>query len=97
MAPTSNNIKTEVSNELISGTKIAVPDCEAATHSIIVCKSSKGIDLRLVDLSCNEISINQADNIDGSRGHYSIEMKQAPSTLIGHEGNGRILYESIVN
>ena len=39
LAPTSNNIKTEVSNELISGIKIAVPDCEAATHSIIVCKS----------------------------------------------------------
>ena len=97
LAPTSNNIKTEVSDELISGTKIAVPDCEAATHSIIVCKSSQGIDLRLVDLSCEEVSINQVENIDGSRNHYSVEMKQAPSSLIGDEGNGWILYESIIN
>ena len=97
LAPTNNNIKTEVSNELISGTKIAVPDCEAATHSIIVCKSSKGIDLRLVDLSCKEVSVNQVENIDGSRGHYSIQMKQTPSLLIGDESNGWILYESIIN
>ena len=53
--------------------------------------------MRLVNLVCNEISINQIDNIDGSRGHYSIEMNQAPSSLIGDESNGWLLYESIIN
>ena len=97
LAPTIDNIKTKVSDELISGTKIAVPDCSAATHAIIVCKSSKGVDLRLINLACEENLIQLSDNIDGSRGHFSIEMEETPSSLIGDEGNGWLLYESIIN
>jgi acyl-CoA dehydrogenase len=97
LAPTIDNIKTKVSDELISGTKIAVPDCSAATHAIIVCKSSKGVDLRLINLACEENLIQLSDNIDGSRGHFSIEMEETPSSLIGDEGNGWLLYESIIS
>ena len=77
LAPTSNNIKTEVSNEFISGTKIAVPDCEAATHSIIVCKSSDNLLISscdssgLLNLPSNAVLSNSNDRIFDSKFLYS--------------------------
>ena len=97
LAPTSSNITTEVSNNKITGKKIAVPDAGIATHSIIVCKSSNGIDLRLIDLSDKSLSISSQETVDDSRGHFCIELDNTPSLLVGDENNGWELYESIIN
>ena len=97
LAPTSSNITTEVSNNQITGKKIAVPDAGIATHSIIVCKSSNGIDLRLIDLSDKSLSISSQDTVDDSRGHFCIELDNTPSLLVGDENNGWKQYESIIN
>ncbi|MDC3217210.1 acyl-CoA dehydrogenase family protein, partial [Gammaproteobacteria bacterium] len=63
MAPSSSNIKTEVLNNKISGKKIAVPDAGIATHSIVVCKSSNGIDLRLIDHKDKSLNILKQDTV----------------------------------
>ena len=97
LAPSNSNITTKVENNLISGKKIAVPDADVATHSIVVCKTEKGIDLRLIEHECKSIKINLQDSVDGSRGHFSIELENTPSKLIGGEDNGWELYESIIN
>jgi len=97
MAPSFSNIKTEVINNKINGKKIAVPDAGIATHSIVVCKSSNGIDLRLIDHKDKSLSISIQDTVDGSRGYFCVELDNTPSILVGDEGNGWELYESIIN
>ena len=96
-APTAANIKTEVSNNLISGKKIAVPDAGIATHSIIVTKSDAGISLQLINHSLNEVVVTHQENIDESRGHFSITLDKAPCTLVGDASNGWDLFESLMD
>ena len=97
LAPSSSNITTEVSNNKIIGKKIAVPDGGIATHSIIVCKSSGGVDLRLIDHSDEGVTISSQEIVDDSRGHFCIELDSTPSMLVGDENNGWEQYESIIN
>ena len=51
----------------------------------------------MIEHECKSIKINLQDSVDGSRGHFSIELENTPSKLIGGEGNGWELYESIIN
>ena len=96
-APSSENITTEVKNDKVSGVKIAVPDAKFATHSIIVTKSAKGVDLRLIDHSSKGISITHTNSIDESRGHFSLAIDNVSSKLIGEEGNGWECYERLID
>ena len=50
-APTNSNINTFTDNKKITGKKIAVPDAEIATHSIVVSKSTSG---KIGRASCRE-------------------------------------------
>ena len=95
IAPTENNIGVTSVNDEVSGRKIAVPDAGVATHAVVVCKGANGIELRLVELNQeNCISTNQ-ENIDESRGHFSLEFNKTKSQLIGEAGNGWELLQSI--
>ena len=97
LAPTENNIQINVSNNQISGIKIAVPDAGIATHVVVVCKGENGIELRLVELNEATCNVQAQDNIDESRGHFSIDFNNAESDLIGEAGNGWELLQSILN
>ncbi|MDB4059572.1 acyl-CoA/acyl-ACP dehydrogenase [Gammaproteobacteria bacterium] len=97
LAPTENNIQVNVSNNQISGMKIAVPDAGIATHVVVVCKGENGIELRLVELNEATCNVQAQDNIDESRGHFSIDFNNAESDLIGEAGNGWELLQSILN
>ena len=96
-APSKSNIKVSLENDNLNGKKIAVPDAGIATHSLVVSKSANGISLQLVDLSSSGINIQHQENIDESRGHFSIEFNNVESQLIGDENSGWELYESILN
>ncbi|MBT7563810.1 MAG: acyl-CoA/acyl-ACP dehydrogenase [Porticoccaceae bacterium] len=87
-APTEDNINTKVSNDLISGKKIAVADANAATHAIVVCQGDKGIELRLIDLSVKNCVLEKQATIDDTRGYAAIEFSNAPSKLIGDAETG---------
>ena len=97
MAPSKDNITLSCKDGLVNGKKIAVPDAEIATHVIVTAKTDQGTSLQLVDLSSKGISIEHQENIDESRGYFSISFEDVESKLIGDEINGWDLYESIVN
>ena len=97
MAPSKDNITLSCKDGLLNGKKIAVPDAEIATHAIVIAKTDQGTSLQLVDLSSKGISIEHQENIDESRGYFSISFEDVESELIGDEINGWDLYESIIN
>jgi acyl-CoA dehydrogenase len=96
LAPTEHNINTQVANNKVSGTKIAVPDAGIATHSIVICKGVKGIDLRLVELT-DHCNVQKQDTIDDSRGHFSIGLDNVDSLLVGGEGEGWELLQNLLD
>ena len=97
MAPSKDNITLSCKDGMLNGKKIAVPDAEIATHAIVIAKTDQGTSLQLVDLSSKGISIEHQENIDESRGYFSISFEDVESELIGDEINGWDLYESIIN
>jgi len=96
-APTKDNINLDYSEGKINGKKIAVPDAEIATHAVIVAKSNKGTSLQLVDLSSTGVTIEHQENIDESRGHFSISFNNVETKLLGDEVSGWELYETLIN
>jgi len=74
-----------------------VPDVEIATHVVVVAKTNNGISLQLVDLSSDGITIEHQENIDESRGHFSINFEDVQSDIIGDDMNGWNLFESIID
>ena len=96
-APTKNNVNLSYANGKINGKKIAVPDAGVATHAVVVAKSNKGISLQLVDLSATGVTTEHQENIDESRGHFSITFNHVETQLLGDEVNGWELYESLIN
>ena len=96
-APTKDNINLDYAEGKINGKKIAVPDAEIATHAVIVAKSNKGTSLQLVDLSSTGVTIKHQENIDESRGHFSISFNNVKTKLLGDEVSGWELYETLIN
>ena len=96
-APTKENINLNYVDGKITGKKIAVPDAGVATHAVIVAKSDKGINLQLVDLSSSGVAIEHQENIDESRGHFSISFENVQTKMLGDIISGWELYESLIN
>ena len=96
-APTAQNISLQSDNNILNGKKIAVPDAEIATHAIVIAKTSSGISLQLVDLNADSVKIEKQENIDESRGYFSILFENSPSKLIADETGGWDLYEALMN
>ena len=82
LAPTAQNMNVAVAGNTVSGSKIAVPDAGIATHVIVLCKGQKGIELRLVELN-EDCNIQKQDTIDDSRGHFSIDFRNAQGSVAG--------------
>ena len=95
-APTKDNINLVYADGKINGKKIAVPDAGVATHAIVVAKSDKGISLQLVDLSTTGVTVEHQENIDESRGHFSISFNDVETKLLGDKVSGWELYETLL-
>ncbi len=76
-APTINNISVELKDGKLSGTKIAVPDAEVATHAVVVAKNGDSVSLCVADLNSDDVDISVQRNIDESRGYYSVSFNDA--------------------
>ena len=96
-APTKDNINLVYANGKLNGKKIAVPDAGVATHAVVVAKSDKGISLQLVDLSTTGVTVEHQENIDESRGHFSISFNDVETKLLGDKVSGWELYETLIN
>ena len=78
LAPVSSeNIQTVVTNNAVTGTKIAVPDVEAATHVMVLCKNGNNVELRSVALDASGVSVTLQANIDPSKSFYQIDFNDA--------------------
>ena len=97
LAPTKTNIGVTSVNNKVTGTKIAVPDAGIASHAVVVCKGDNGVELRLVELKQENCIVSNQENIDESRGHFSIEFNNVDGQLIGEVGNGWEFLQSILN
>ena len=97
LAPTESNISVTSVNNKVTGTKIAVPDAGIASHAVVVCKGDNGVELRLVELKQENCIVSNQENIDESRGHFSIEFDGVKSDLVGDENSGWELYETLIN
>ena len=90
LAPVSpKNIQTVVANNAVTGTKIAVPDVEAATHVMVLCKNGNDVELRSVALDANGVSVTLQANIDPSKSFYQIDFNDVESELISEDGWSR--------
>jgi len=96
-APTKDNINLVYADGKINGKKIAVPDAGVATHAVVVAKSDIGISLQLVDLSTTGVTVEHQENIDESRGHFSISFNDVETKLLGDKVSGWELYETLIN
>ena len=80
-----------------SGTKIAVPDAEIATHAVVVAKNGDSVSLCVADLNSDDVDITVQRNIDESRGYYSVSFNGANAEVIGDEESGWSNLEKIMN
>ena len=64
---TESNLSVSETTEKINGVKIAVPDAGMASQMIVIVKSNKGTDLRLVDLDHASVTVTHQKNLDTKR------------------------------
>jgi acyl-CoA dehydrogenase len=96
-APSKDNISVALKDGKLSGTKIAVPDAEVATHAVVVAKNDENVSLCVVDLNSDDVDITEQRNIDESRGYYSISFNGANAEIIGDEESGWSNLEKIMD
>ena len=96
-APSKDNISVALKDGKLSGTKIAVPDAEVATHAVVVAKNGDNVSLCVVDLNSDDVDITVQRNIDESRGYYSVSFNGANAEIIGDEESGWSNLEKIMD
>ena len=96
-APSKDNISVALKDGKLSGTKIAVPDAEVATHAVVVAKNGDNVSLCVVDLNSDNVDITEQRNIDESRGYYSVSFNGANAEIIGDEESGWSNLEKILD
>jgi acyl-CoA dehydrogenase len=96
-APTKSNISVELKDGKLSGTKIAVPDAEVATHAVVVAKNGDSVSLCVADLNSDDVDITVQRNIDESRGYYSVSFDGANAEVVGDEESGWSNLEKIMD
>jgi alkylation response protein AidB-like acyl-CoA dehydrogenase len=81
----------------LSGTKIAVPDGNAASLAVVAAKTAKGISLVLVDLEGAGVTKTSVESIDPTRASANITFADAPAELLGAEGGGWEAVQNVLN
>ena len=97
-APSPKNIQTQISNGKLSGHKIPVADGNIATLAIVLCQDGASHSLALVDLTADGVSRETVSTIDPTRGHATIDFKDAKAEVLGGaSGEGWAQYLRIEN
>ena len=96
-APNKDNIAVVLKDGKLSGTKIAVPDAEVATHAVVVAKNGDSVSLCVAELNSDNVEITVQRNIDESRGYYSVSFNEVNAEIIGDEESGWSNLEKIMD
>jgi len=97
-APTPRNLATSFAQGRLEGSKLPVPDGEAANVAVVLANTGgsgeRALSLVLVDLGAAGVSRKRAKTLDPARKHGEITFAGAPAELLGGEGQGwRLLQE----
>jgi alkylation response protein AidB-like acyl-CoA dehydrogenase len=96
--PTPRSITTTLSGSKLSGTKLPVPDGEAAGLAIVVANTGgsgdRALSLALVDLAQSGIARKRVETVDPSRKHAELSFNNVAAEPLGPQGEGvRLLSE----
>ncbi len=81
----------------ITGTKIPVPDGDVADFAVVAARGASGISLYLVSLAEEGVKREAVRTFDPSRSAARLALDGAPAELLGEEGRGAELAESILD
>jgi len=95
--PGPKQIQARYDGGKLNGTKIAVPDGNAADLAVVAAQTGKGISLVVVDLTASGVSKVAVDSIDPTRSAATLSFKDAPAELLGAEGEGWELTQKVLD
>jgi acyl-CoA dehydrogenase len=95
--PTPASIKASVTDGKLSGSKVPVADGDVADIAIVLARGEGGLALYLVTLSGNGVRRERVETIDPTRSHARITFDKAPAELIGREGEGWAMTETLLD
>ena len=81
----------------ITGVKLPVPDGDVADFAVVAARGASGISLYLVSLSDEGVKREVVRTFDPSRSAARLTLDGAPAELLGEEGRGAELAESILD
>jgi acyl-CoA dehydrogenase len=91
------NVEARVEAGKLSGSKLPVPDGEAADVAVVAAQGGKGLSLYLVSLTGDGVEREAVRSFDPSRPAARIRFDGAPAELLGTEGGGAALAESVLD
>lgn len=97
--PSPKSIKTSLAKDRLKGTKLAVADGDIAHVAVVVAKSRVGdkASWYLVDLTQRNVKRDVVSTLDPTRSHASIKFRSADAELIGEEGTGWAMTQSLLD
>jgi alkylation response protein AidB-like acyl-CoA dehydrogenase len=81
----------------ITGTKLPVPDGDIADFAVVAARGDRGISLYLVSLDGEGVERESIRCFDPSRSLARLTLNGAPAELLGEEGRGAELAESVLD
>ena len=95
--PTPKSIKVTAKDGRISGSKIPVADGDVADIAIVLARGDGGLALYLVELDGAGVRRETVETVDPTRSHARLTFDKAPAELIGTEGEGWTVSESVLD
>lgn len=94
----ADSIQATLKKGVLSGTKIAVSDGEAAGIAVVAAREPKGgVSLVLVDLEGDGVERRTVESLDPTRSQAEITFKGAPAELLGGSGEGWTLAQTVLD
>jgi len=81
----------------ITGTKLPVPDGDVADFAVVAARGGDGVSLYLVSLTDEGVERESLRSFDPSRSTARLTLNGAPAELLGEEGRGAELADSLLD
>jgi alkylation response protein AidB-like acyl-CoA dehydrogenase len=90
--PSPRTVRAALAAGKLTGTKVPVPDGEAATVTVVLVNTGgsgdRALSMALVDLSADGIGRTRVSTVDPARKHARLDFNGATAALLGPEGDG---------
>jgi alkylation response protein AidB-like acyl-CoA dehydrogenase len=90
--PSPRTVRAALADGRLTGSKLPVPDGEAAHVAVVLVNSGgsgqRALSLALIDLSAEGVSRTRVSTVDPARKHARLDFSNAPAELLGGKGKG---------